>query len=87
MLEAKLELLQCNYIVQTCYLLEGLIPSKEENYSLKPQHLEHIYIFSVMWNIGALLELDSRAKMESWMRENKPELDYPPCDPEKEFSL
>ena len=83
MLEAKMELLQCNYIVQTCYLLEGLIPQKEENYSLKPQHLEHLYIFSIMWSIGALLELDSRSKMESWMRENKPDLDYPPCDSEK----
>ena len=77
MLDAKMELLQCNYIIQACYILEGLIPPKEDNFSLKPKHLEHLYIFAIMWSIGALQELESRAKMEEWMRTNKEELDFP----------
>ena len=83
MLEAKMELLQCNYIVQACTLLEGLIPSKEDGSNLEKRYLEHLYIFSLMWSIGSLLELDDRAKMEEWLRQNKPDLSYPPCDAEK----
>ena len=83
MLEAKMELLQCNYIAQTCVILEGLIPAKEDNVSLQHRHLEHLYIFAIMWSIGAPLELGDRSKMETWMREKKPDLDYPVCDAEK----
>ena len=82
MLDAKMELLQCNYIVQTCTILEGLLLGKEEGVSLSRDHLEHLYIFALMWSIGAILELDDRSKMEEWLRENKPDLDLPPCDTE-----
>ena len=76
---AKMKLLQCNYIYQACQLLEGLIPAKEDNTSLPKSHLEKLYIFSLMWSIGALIELDDRAKMEQWLRSNKGDLDYPVC--------
>ena len=81
-LDAKMELLQCNYIVQACTILEGLLAGKEESVSLGQSQLEHLYIFSVMWSIGALLELSGRLKMEEWMRENKPDLHLPNCPPE-----
>ena len=74
---AKMKLLECNYIAQACTILEGLIPQKEENISLDKGHLEHLYIFSLMWSIGAPLELDDRAKMETWLRAKQPDLDYP----------
>ena len=79
-LEAKMKLLECIFIVQACNILEGLIPAKEDNSSLPNTHLEKFYIFAIMWSIGALLELDDRAKMETWMRE-KTELDLPVCAP------
>ena len=75
-LEAKMKLLECNYIAQACNVLEGLIPTKEPTVSLPKEHLERLYIFSLMWSIGALRELDERAKMEAWMRENT-DLDMP----------
>ena len=79
-LVAKMEVLECNYIAQACTLLEGLLPVKEnENTSLSRPYLEHLYIFSLMWSIGALLELEDRAKMEVWLREHC-ELDLPKCD-------
>ena len=74
--------LECNYIVQAYTVLEGLLQSaeKEENQSLPKRYLEHLYIFSIMWSVGALYELDDRAKLEAFMRE-KTDLDLPSCDP------
>ena len=80
-LNAKMVILECNYITQACTLMEGLISlsGKEENQSLDKKYLEHLYIFCLMWSIGALLELDDRAKMEAFLRE-KTDLDLPPCE-------
>ena len=81
-LVAKMSTLECNYIVQAYTVLEGLLQSaeKEENQSLPKRYLEHLYIFSIMWSVGALYELDDRAKLEAFMRE-KTDLDLPSCDP------
>ena len=80
-LNAKMVILECSYITQACTLMEGLIAlaAKEENQSLDRKYLEHLYIFCVMWSVGALLELDDRAKMEAFMRE-KTDLHLPPCE-------
>ena len=58
------------YIVfQCCDLLQGLIPTKEEKgEAMTPRHYEHLYIFTLMWSIGAFLELDDRAKLEEFIR-------------------
>ena len=39
-------------------------------------HLNRLYVFGVMWSIGAILELDDRVKLESFMRDNL-DLDLP----------
>ena len=75
-LHGKMKLLECSYIMQSCHIIEGLIPHKEDNSSLSQSHLERLYIFSLMWSVGALLELGDRAKMEQWMQD-KTELDLP----------
>lgn len=49
-------------------LLEGLLPSAQES-CLSSDHLEKMYVFALMWSVGALLELDDRAKMESFLVE------------------
>ena len=63
-------------------LLSGLMPGEEydnPSHALhkSPQHLERLYIFALMWSVGALLELDDRAKMEAFLAQQGG-LDLPP---------
>lgn len=62
-------------------LLEGLIPSVQdhEHHSapLSEDYLEKLYIFALMWSVGALLELDDRSKMEAFLVEQG-QLKLPP---------
>ena len=60
-------------------MLEGLITAKDEKDEggpLTSRHLERLYVFALMWSIGSLLELDDRARLESFMKEQF-ELDLP----------
>ena len=52
------------------------MPRKEEGVNVSAAHLERLYVFCLMWSLGALLELDDRTKMEQFVRENF-DLDLP----------
>ncbi|KGL82064.1 Dynein heavy chain 8, axonemal, partial [Tinamus guttatus] len=80
-LNPKMELLECNYIVQSINLLEGLIPSKEDGGLSTVFHLHKLFSFGLMWSLGALLELDSRDKLEAFIREHDNKLDLPEIAP------
>ncbi|XP_052816057.1 dynein axonemal heavy chain 5-like isoform X6 [Mya arenaria] len=76
----KIDMLEAFVISQACKLLAGLIPKREEKdaQQLTREHYERLYIFTVMWSIGAYLELDDRAKMEEYMRNSEDfKLDLP----------
>ena len=79
-LTPKMELLECNYIAQCITLLQGLIPTKDDGSQVSTAHLGRLFVFAIMWSIGALLELEDRAKLEAFMRQDAPQLDYPPVD-------
>uniref|UniRef100_A0A8C3TQI8 Dynein axonemal heavy chain 8 n=1 Tax=Catharus ustulatus TaxID=91951 RepID=A0A8C3TQI8_CATUS len=76
-LNPKMELLECNYIMQSINLLEGLIPSKEQPSESATQRLHRLFNFAIMWSLGALLELDSRDKLEAFIRAHDNKLDLP----------
>lgn len=59
-----------SFRLQAIAILEGLIPRKEDGSNVSASQLERLYIFCVMWSIGAVLELDDRAKMEEFTKNN-----------------
>ena len=80
-LNAKMELLECNYIAQCISLLQGLIPVKDDDSSqVSADHIGRLFVFTLMWSIGAMLELDDRSKMEAFLREKADHLDFPSVD-------
>ncbi|XP_067233367.1 dynein axonemal heavy chain 5-like [Chanodichthys erythropterus] len=72
----KMQLLECMYIKQTIDLLQGLLPEVEEKHQTEA-HINRLFIFAVMWSVGALLELDDRAKMEVFLKKHNARLDLP----------
>ncbi|KAM9098289.1 dynein axonemal heavy chain 5 [Sarcophilus harrisii] len=80
-LEYKMEMLEAFVIMQSINMLQGLIPSKEQGGDITSEHLERLYVFSLMWSVGALLELQDRYKMENWLRSHETlKLDLPHLD-------
>uniref|UniRef100_A0A8B9SXA0 Dynein heavy chain 5, axonemal n=1 Tax=Anas platyrhynchos TaxID=8839 RepID=A0A8B9SXA0_ANAPL len=55
----KMPVLECMYIKQAIDLLQ-----------LNEEHIARLFIFAVMWSVGALLELDDRLKMELFLRKH-----------------
>nr|XP_033785734.1 dynein heavy chain 5, axonemal isoform X1 [Geotrypetes seraphini] len=77
-LEYKIDMLEAFVVMQSINMLQGLIPPKEQGGEVMPVHLERFYVFSLMWSIGALLELNDRNKMEQWLRSHETvKLDLP----------
>jgi dynein heavy chain len=55
-----------------------LIPSKEEKEGgVSNEHLERLFVFTLMWSVGAFLEWDDRVKMEEFMRNHESKLNMP----------
>ncbi|CAB1334214.1 unnamed protein product [Coregonus sp. 'balchen'] len=65
-LEYKIDMLEAFYAV----LIVTVVVFQEQGGEVSRQHVERLYVFALMWSIGALLELEDRRKMESWLRGN-----------------
>ncbi|KAI4900024.1 hypothetical protein NFI96_023292, partial [Prochilodus magdalenae] len=78
----KMQLLECMYIKQTIDLLQaslhckGLLSAGEEK-QLTVAYIGRLFVFAVMWSVGALLELEDRSKMEMFLRNHSALLDLP----------
>ncbi|XP_040833581.1 dynein heavy chain 5, axonemal [Ochotona curzoniae] len=78
-LEYKTDLLEAFVIAQSTHMLQGLIPPKEQGGELRPEHLQRLYVFALLWSVGAALEPEGRRRLEHWLREElTPPLDLPP---------
>uniref|UniRef100_A0A7N8XJ83 Dynein, axonemal, heavy chain 5 like n=1 Tax=Mastacembelus armatus TaxID=205130 RepID=A0A7N8XJ83_9TELE len=73
---SPMHVLECMYIRQTIDLLQGLLPSAEEKQGCHGD-VGRLFVFAVMWSLGALLELEDRAKMEALLRDHSSSLDLP----------
>ncbi|KAM6971581.1 LOW QUALITY PROTEIN: dynein axonemal heavy chain 8-like [Tautogolabrus adspersus] len=71
----KMQVLECMYIRQTIDLLQGLLPAEEKQGC--HGDVSRLFVFSVMWSLGAVLELDDRAKMEAFLKRLGSSLDLP----------
>ncbi|XP_069769397.1 dynein axonemal heavy chain 5 isoform X6 [Narcine bancroftii] len=78
----KMQILECMYIKQAIDLLQGLLPGSEDKQP-SPEQVARLFIFAVMWSIGALLELDDRTKMESFLRNHTAPLELPVTEGEE----
>ncbi|XP_046400520.1 dynein axonemal heavy chain 8 [Ischnura elegans] len=76
-LNAKMNILESMYIRQCGDLLDGLIPSLDESGPIEANHLERLFLFVLMWSLGAVLELDGRVKLEEFIRTHPSKLDWP----------
>ncbi|XP_032818620.1 dynein axonemal heavy chain 5-like isoform X1 [Petromyzon marinus] len=72
----KMDILECMYIKQAIELLKGLLPEADER-RLEHSHLQRLLVFALMWSVGALLELEDRARMEAFLRAHPSHLDLP----------
>lgn len=43
----------------------------EDRRNMSQEHMEHLFIFAVMWGQGALLELDDRQKLQTCIQKHK----------------
>lgn len=66
---------------QSVNLLEGLIPTRETGGLAGSEHLERLFVFCLMWSLGALLEIEDRAKLEEYIRAHDSGIDVPQAHP------
>lgn len=62
-LTPKMAITEALYIRQCYDILEGLLTT-DEVVTYSDLFLERNFLFSMMWSLGAVLELDDRAKLE-----------------------
>ncbi|XP_076166225.1 dynein heavy chain 8, axonemal kl-3 [Ptiloglossa arizonensis] len=79
-LHAKMVLLETIYIRQCIDLLEGLLgEDKESGKILSVNHMEKIFLFSLMWSLGAVLELEERNLLQEFLISHKSKCNWPQC--------
>nr|XP_031825788.1 dynein heavy chain 8, axonemal [Nomia melanderi] len=72
-LPVKMKLLEAIYIRQCIDLLEGLLGED----TLTTYHIEKIFLFSVMWSLGAVLELEERNALQEFLVNHESKCNWP----------
>ena len=44
-----------------------MIPTEESGKQANGEHIAKLFVFSIMWSVGAILELEDRHKLEEHM--------------------
>lgn len=75
---------------QATKLLQGLIPTKDDRdaHQVSAKHFERLYVFTLMWCVGAFLEWDDRVKMEEFLRNHEEfTIDMPVIPPDSDDTM
>lgn len=56
---------------------EDISKSEALPFVLTPEHLAKLYVFALIWGMGAFLENEDRLKYDLFMKENLSDLDLP----------
>jgi dynein heavy chain len=84
----KMDLLEAMYMRQSLDVMDGLLPSEENAKLPGEKQLEKMFLFAIMWSVGAVLELEDRSKLEAFMRTEKlGELPKPQFDGDTMFEF
>ncbi|XP_043247781.1 dynein axonemal heavy chain 8 [Colletes gigas] len=79
-LPTKMTILEAIYIRQCIDLLEGLLCSdKDPAKVLSANHIEKIFLFSLMWSLGAVLELEERNALQEFLINHASKCNWPQC--------
>ncbi|CAL1673550.1 unnamed protein product [Lasius platythorax] len=77
-LHTKMTLLEALYIRQCIDLLEGLnIGNSDPTKILPEHHIEKLFLFSLMWSLGAVLELDGRLALQEYLVNHESNCNWP----------
>ena len=68
---AKMKILEALYIRQTLDILDGLLMNSS---SKSNKYIERIFLFALMWSLGAVLELEDRAKLDLYLTKHPSKL-------------
>ncbi|XP_044272703.1 dynein axonemal heavy chain 8 [Tribolium madens] len=78
-LKAKMKITEALYIRQCYDVLAGILDTGDDTKVWTDKQLERLVLFSMMWSVGAVLELEDRAKMEQFVVTHPSKLDWPKC--------
>ncbi|XP_029675665.1 LOW QUALITY PROTEIN: dynein heavy chain 8, axonemal-like [Formica exsecta] len=77
-LHAEMTLLEALYIRQCIDLLEGLNIGNSDPTKILPQHhIEKLFLFSLMWSLGAVLELGGRLALQEYLVNHESNCNWP----------
>ncbi|XP_014480405.1 PREDICTED: dynein heavy chain 8, axonemal [Dinoponera quadriceps] len=77
-LQAKMTLLEALYIRQCIDLLEGLNVGNSDPTKILPEHrIEKLFLFSLIWSLGAVLELDARLALQEFLVNHESNCNWP----------
>lgn len=78
-LKPTMDLLEVMYIRQCCDIITGLLSQIKEDESIiqSEGYLSLVFLFALMWSLGAVLELDDRDKLEEFLLLHPSRLPWP----------
>ncbi|KAK0165144.1 hypothetical protein PV328_003692, partial [Microctonus aethiopoides] len=75
---SKMTLLEALYIRQCIDLLTGLLANNiADTSTFTDVHLQRTFLFSLMWSLGAVLELDARSALQEFFLTHESHCDWP----------